>query len=110
MAEAVMDESIKRDWEKATQYSLTDEDIERAKLLIGVDLAVKYQEYVGTATVDTIRNFAAGCGNDNPLHRDPDYARATRWGEVIAPTMMAGIINTPLLGDPMPDEVKARTK
>jgi acyl dehydratase len=110
MAQDSVDESIKRDWDKATEYSLTDEDIERAKLLIGVDLPVKHQEYVGTASVDTIRNFAAGCGNDNPLHRDPDYARATRWGQVIAPTMMAGVINTPLLGDPMPEDIKARTK
>jgi acyl dehydratase len=110
MAETAIDESIRKDWEKATQYTISDEDIERAKLLIGVDTAVKHQEYVSTVNTDQIRNFANGVGNDNPLHRDPDYARTTRWGGVIAPAMMAGIINAPLLGDPMPDEVKARTK
>jgi acyl dehydratase len=107
---AALDESVKKDWDKATEYTLTDDDIERARLLIGVDLPVRHQEYVGTAQVDNIRNFAAGCGNDNPLHRDPRYAATTRWGSVIAPTMMAGVINNPLLGDPMSDELKARTK
>jgi acyl dehydratase len=110
MTQQVVDESVRQDWEKATQYSLTDEDIDRARLLLGADLAVRHQEYVGTVNVDQIRNFASGVGNDNPLHRDPDYARYTRWGGVVAPTMMAGIINTPLLGDPLPDELKARTK
>jgi acyl dehydratase len=109
MAQAV-DEAVKQDWEKATRYELTDHDIERAKLLLGVDLAVRHQEYVSTVNTDQIRNFAAGVGNDNPLHRDPDYARHTRWGGVIAPTMMAGIINTPLLGDPLSEDLKARTK
>jgi acyl dehydratase len=109
-AAAELGESVKRDWDKATEYTLTDHDIERAKLLVGVDLAAKEREYIQTATVDNIRNFAAGCGNDNPLHCDPDYGRYTRWGSVVAPTMMAGVINTPLLGDPMADELKARTK
>jgi len=107
---APVSDDVQKDWEKATEYQLTDSDIERAKLLIGIDLAVRHQEYVGTAQVDNIRNFASGVGNDNPLHRDPDYAAGTRWGQVIAPTMMAGIINTPLKGDPMPDEIKAGTK
>jgi acyl dehydratase len=111
MSEAsALGDDVKKDWDKATQYALTDEDIERAKLLVGVYTAAKECEYIQTATVDNIRNFANGCGNDNPLHRDPDYARGTRWGSVIAPTMMAGIVNSPLLGDPMSAELKARTK
>lgn len=105
-----LSEEVQKDWDKATQYALTDEDVERARLLLGIDLAVRHQEYVGTAQVDNIRNFAAGVGNDNPLHRDPAYAAGTRWGNVIAPAMMAGIINTPLRGDPMPEDIKLRTK
>jgi acyl dehydratase len=109
-SETGLSADIQKDWEQATQYQLTDNDIERAKLLIGVDLAVRHQEYVGTAQVDSIRNFAAGVGNDNPLHRDPAYAAGTRWGSVIAPAMMAGIINVPLKGDPLPDDLKKNTK
>jgi acyl dehydratase len=111
MAElATQGESIQQDWDKATEYQLSDHDIERAQLLVGHDTAAKDREYIQTATIDNIRNFAAGCGNDNPLHADPDYARYSRWGSVIAPTMMAGIINSPLLGDPLPEEVKFKTK
>ena len=103
-------EAIAKDWEKAVSYSITDEDIERARLLVGVDLAMKHREYIQTATTDNIRNFAHGCGNDNPLHCEPAYGKGTRWGEVIAPGMMAGVINAPMQGDPIDPDLKARTK
>lgn len=98
------------EWQKATQYTITDEDIERQNKLLGFYEASREREYVQTATTDNIRNFAHGVGNDNPLHCDPDYARATRWGSVIAPGMMAGIINAPMKGDPIPDHIKALKK
>ena len=110
MAQDAIADVVKQDWEKATAYSLTDEDIERAKLLLGADVASREREYIQTATTDNIRNFAHGCGNDNPLHCDPEYGETTRWGSVIAPSMMAGVINKPLLGDPMSADLKARTK
>lgn len=114
MEEAVMaqklDKELEKEWEKATSYTIKDEDIERARLLLGVDVPSRTREYIQTATIDNIRNFAAGCGNDNPLHCDPDYAAATRWGDVTAPSMMAGIINAPLRGDPLDPELKAKTK
>ncbi len=98
------------EWQKATEYQITDEDIERQRKLVGFDQADRTREYIQTATTDNIRNFAHGVGNDNPLHCDPDYARGTRWGSVIAPGMMAGIISAPMLGDPVPDEIKALKK
>ena len=109
-ADAPTNESIEKEWDKAVSYSLTDADIERAKLMLGVDTAYKTREYIQTATTDNIRNFAHGAGNDNPLHCDPDYGRKTRWGSVIAPGMMAGIINAPMKGDPISEELKAKTK
>src|SRR5229473_1669983 len=101
---------MKQEYEKATSYQLTDHDIERSKLLLGIDLASRDSEQIHTATTDNIRCFAFGTGSDNPLHIDPDYAMETRWGSVIAPTMMAGVINKPLLGDPLDAEIKAATK
>ena len=98
------------EWDEATSFRITDEDIERARLLCGVDEANHLREYITAPNEDAIRNFAHGCGNDNPLHCDPDYARKTRWGSVIAPSMMAGVINTPMKGDRMSAELKAATK
>ena len=86
MAQDAVADVVKQDWEKATAYALTDEDIERAKLLLGADVASREREYIQTATTDNIRNFAHGCGNDNPLHCDPEYGETTRWGSVIAPS------------------------
>ncbi|MFZ4604036.1 MAG: FAS1-like dehydratase domain-containing protein [Caulobacterales bacterium] len=110
MSEAAPKAEIDKEWDKAVSYTFTDEDIERAKLLLGQDLASRDREYVTTTSVDSIRNFTHGVGNDNPLHCDPDYARTTRWGGVIAPSMMAGVINAPLLGDPLSAEIKSKTK
>lgn len=98
------------EWRKAVDYAITDEDIERQRKLLGFDQAAKTREYNQVATEDNIRNFAHGCGNDNPLHCDPDYAKKTRWGGLIAPGMMAGVINKPMLGDPVPDGIKALRK
>ena len=98
------------EWQKATQYRITDEDIARQNKLLGFDQASREREYVQTATIDAIRNFSHGVGNDNPLHCEPDYARGTRWGGVIAPGMMAGIINAPMKGDAAPDHIKALRK
>ena len=108
--DAATRDTIKQDWEKAVSYAITDEDIERAKLLLGVDTPHKTREYIQTATLDNIRNFAVGCGNDNPLHCDPGYGAKSRWGSVIAPGMMAGVINTPMRGDGIDPDLKARTK
>lgn len=98
------------EWKKAVEYEITDHDIERQQKLLGFYEAARTREYIQTATTDNIRNFAHGCGDDNPLYCDPDYASGTRWGSVIAPGMMAGVINSPMKGDPIPDEIKALRK
>jgi len=98
------------EWQKAVDYEITDHDIERQRKLLGVDKAAKTREYIQTASEDNIRNFAHGCGDDNPLYCDPQYAKKTRWGGLIAPGMMAGVINRPMKGDPLPDEIRALRK
>ena len=95
---------------KASEATIRDEDIERAKLLSGVDVASGEKQYVTTASEDSIRNFAVGYGDDNPLFTDPDYAERTRWGGQVAPNIMAVIISKPMLGDPMSKEMKANKK
>jgi acyl dehydratase len=101
---------ISEAFDEATKYELKDEDIERAKTLLGVDTASRQREHLTTATPDAIRNFAYGIGDDNPLYADEDYGTSTRWGGQIAPNIMAGILNAPLKGDPLPAELKANAK
>lgn len=98
------------EWQKAVDYEITDHDIDRQKKLLGYMQAAKTREYIQTATTDNIRNFAHGCGDDNPLFCEPDYAAGTRWGGVIAPGMMMAQINAPMMGDPVPDEIRALRK
>jgi acyl dehydratase len=110
VAEAKTDILQSEEWKKAVDYSITDHDIDRQRALLGFDQAAKAREYLQTATEDNIRNFAHGCGDDNPLFCDPDYAKSTRWGSMIAPAMMVAQINKPMRGDPVPDEIKALRK
>ena len=110
MAEQKTDIKESEDWKKAVAYEITDSDIERQKKLIGYFEPSKLAQYVQTASPDSIRNWAYGCGDDNPLFCDRSYARKTRWGDVIAPGMMVGQMGKPLLGDKLPDEIKALKK
>jgi acyl dehydratase len=107
---ADVDAGLSKEFEQATAYALTDHDIERARLLLGVSVASRDSEQIHTVSIDNIRTFAFACGNDNPLFCDPEYAAGTRWGNVIAPSMMAGCVNRPMLGDPLDPDLKARTK
>ena len=105
-----VDENLEQEFEAALKYELKEEDIERAKLLIGIDIASKSRELHSTATADAIRNWAQGSGDDNPLYTEETYGPTTRWGSQIAHGTMVGHVRTPMFGDPMPDEVKRATK
>ena len=95
------------DWSEDTSARITDEHIERARLLVGYDEPSAKRETTSTATADAIRAFAISYGSDNPLHCDSRYGRHTRWGDVVAPGTMN--IQAPLLGDPRPEHL-ARAK
>lgn len=99
--------------EEAAEHTLaviTDDDLDRARALIGADVAVRDRQYITEATEDSIRNFAQSTGDDNPLYADPDYAATTRWGGQVAPGIMAAVMNRPMLGDPLPPELRAMKK
>lgn len=101
---------LEEEFAKSIQYQLTDDDIERARLLLGVYTAHRSRELYSVATPDSIRNWALGVGDDNPLFSEEDYGPATRWGSQIGHGTMLGHVKTPMLGDPVPAEVKAQTK
>jgi len=70
--------------------AISDDALEQARALIGMPIRVEQWNY--EATRDTIRHYAWGIGDDNPLFSDPDYAKATKWGGIIAPpTFFFGI-------------------
>jgi acyl dehydratase len=98
------------EWKKATEYKISDEDIERQRQLIGYMEPSKTRDYIQTLTDDNIRNWAVGIGDDNPIFCDPHYARGTRWGGVVAPPMMIFSVNSPMKGDPTPDHIRKLRK
>ena len=115
MAESTADslkvsDELEEEFAEAIQYKLTDEDLERAKLLLGIDTASRHRELYSVATPDALRNWSLGVGDDNPLYVDEDYGPATRWGTQIGHGTLAGHIKTPMLGDPIPSEVKEQIK
>jgi acyl dehydratase len=101
---------LDKEFDEATSAELTDADIARARLLLGADSANKQHEHITTANYDSIRNFALGCGDDNPLYTDEDYGVSTRWGSQVAPNIMSLIMGAPMLGDPLPADVKKAAK
>jgi acyl dehydratase len=52
---------------------------------IGVEITDTLEPWCHEATRDGIRHYAHGIGDDNPLWCDPEYAKGTAWGDVIAP-------------------------
>lgn len=60
-----------------------DDALAQASEMIGQDFRIEQWNY--EATRDTIRHYAWGLGDDNPLYCDPSYAENSYWGTVIAP-------------------------
>ena len=98
---------LEAEFEAALQYHLTDEDLERAKLLLGIETASRARELYSVATPDAIRNWALGVGDDNPLYTEEEYGPTTRWGTQIGHGTMVGHVKTPMLGDPIPERDQA---
>lgn len=88
-----------QEFEQATIATIDDEDLVKDRAAVGIDLPSRDQEFVATATPETIRNFAHSYGDPNPLFTDPDYGRSTRWCSQVAPPMMTYQLNAPLRGD-----------
>lgn len=81
-----------------------EEDIARARDLVGVYHPVTQREQFTRCSPDVMRAFARSYGDDNPLFTDEDYGRRTRWGAQIAPPMINIALTKELLADPVPRE------
>jgi acyl dehydratase len=58
-------------------------EIGRVEALEGTPIRV--EQWNHEASWDSVRHYAWGLGDDNPLFCDPEYAAATPYGELIAP-------------------------
>ena len=64
--------------------TLTEEGVAELKKLIGVPLRSR-QIWNTEVTRDNIRHWAWGIGDENPLWLDEEYAKKTRWGDIMSP-------------------------
>ncbi|MBI3994242.1 MAG: MaoC family dehydratase N-terminal domain-containing protein [Candidatus Lambdaproteobacteria bacterium] len=65
--------------------TIQDEELRQLRKRIGIKIEHTLYPWVSEATRDAIRHYAHGIGDDNPLWCDPDYARGTRYGDIVAP-------------------------
>lgn len=68
---------------KLSEGRITDEALNKFRERIGTKLRINniFNEWVNT---DSLRRFADGIGDPNPLYVDEEYAQKTPWGELIA--------------------------
>ena len=63
---------------------ITEEGLDALRQRIGVKIGQTAEPWCHEATRDNIRHYAHGIGDDNPLWCVPEYARKTKFGDVIA--------------------------
>ena len=64
---------------------ITDEALAGLRRLIGVPIADTVEPWCYEVTRDSVRHYAHGIGDDNPLWCDPAYAAGAAHGTVVAP-------------------------
>ncbi len=69
---------------KLSEGQITPKALEDWKKRIGVSLRIG-NIFNEMASKDNIRKFVNGIGDPNPLYRDPEYAKTTRYGGLVAP-------------------------
>lgn len=65
---------------------ITDEAVAAARDMVGLQLRPE-GPYLQDVTADTARNFCNGIGDFNPLYRDAEYGRQSRYGSQLAHPM-----------------------
>lgn len=66
------------------EANLTDEWVTEWEDRIGLDFRVG-NIFNQNASHETIRNFVNGIGDSNPLYRDEEYGKTTKYGSLVAP-------------------------
>lgn len=81
---------------------ITDETIADAAQMIGVELRRENQRWVNQANFDAMQHFVEGVGDRNPLYRDRDYGKGTRWGSILAHPLFFLAVDTGVIAPRMP--------
>ena len=63
---------------------ITDEGVADLRKRIGVPITDTVEPWNYEASRDSIRHYAHGIGDDNPLWCDPAYAERTKYGTLLA--------------------------
>jgi len=63
---------------------ITKDGLDRLRNRIGVPIENSLEPWCHEATRDNIRHYAHGIGDDNPLWCEPEYAKKTKYGDVVA--------------------------
>ncbi|TGD71043.1 acyl dehydratase [Mangrovimicrobium sediminis] len=63
---------------------ITEEGLNELRERIGVKITNTVEPWNYEATRDAIRHYAHGIGDDNPLWCDPEYAKGTKYGDIVA--------------------------
>ena len=64
---------------------ITQEALEKLNSMVGVKLRIHNDSGNRNVVEETIRKFINGTGDVNPLYRDPEYGKKTRYGKQVAP-------------------------
>jgi acyl dehydratase len=72
---------------------------------IGARVRDDVPPYVWDCSVDTVRNFARGYGDDNPLYSDPEYARTGPRRGLVAPPLFPIAAGLPVAVDSDSDTI-----
>ena len=63
---------------------ITEQGLDDLRARIGVKIENTVEPWNYEATRDAIRHYAHGIGDDNPLWCDPEYAKTTKYGTLVA--------------------------
>ena len=77
---------------------ITEAGLDALRKMIGVPITDTVEPWCYEVTRDNIRHYAHGIGDDNPLWCDPEYAKRTRFGRLVAPPSFVFPLNRILSG------------
>jgi acyl dehydratase len=64
---------------------ISEEALAQLRSRVGMKLRIHHDSGNRNVSEETIRRFVNGTGDINPLYRDQDYAKNTRYGKLVAP-------------------------